>query len=44
MGETRDVTEVVVRLLEARKKGRQPFSIAYRERTAEELVSEGRGQ
>jgi len=43
-GETPNVSEVVNRLLEARKKkGVQPFKISYSSKSAVELVAEGRG-
>ncbi len=44
MGEARNLTEMVGRLLEARKKGRRPFTIAYKSQTAIEMVAEGRGR
>ena len=43
MGLIGDVTESVRQLLEARKRGRRPFTIAYKAKTAVQLVAEGRG-
>lgn len=43
IGETKDVSEEVRRILQSsKKKGERPFRIAYNSKSAVELVAEGR--
>jgi len=43
-GEVKDVSKIVQRLMRARMKGGMPFKISYMNKSAAELVAEGRGR